>query len=119
MKTALRNAKLAFGELEPLAGALLTILLSLVRARITGQVPGFLQARTKFGIELNQSAGNAQSGGASLSNIPAAIGKDQDIELFGRLRCEERLTHHGSGSFGGEVSFQGTTVDRDRAFTGA
>ncbi len=47
---------LPLGELEPLAGALLTVLLAFTLARIAGQETGLLQGAAKLSVELNQSA---------------------------------------------------------------
>src|ERR1035438_6370716 len=51
---------LSFGELEPLAGALLAVLLSLVRARVASEEAQLLEPASQFGVELHQSPGNAQ-----------------------------------------------------------
>ena len=52
--------RLAFGELEALASALLTVLLSLMLARIARQEPKLLQLPAQFGIEFNQRTGDPE-----------------------------------------------------------
>jgi len=47
---------LALGELEPFAGALLSILLALTRTRIAGEVAQALQLGTQLGIEFHKRA---------------------------------------------------------------
>src|SRR5438105_13148338 len=73
---------LTFGELEPLAGALLPVFFPLVLTRVTGQKPELLQPRAQFRIELHQSSGNSQTGCTRLSGYTAAVGQNQQVELI-------------------------------------
>src|ERR1700733_4574764 len=82
---ACATARLALGELESLAGALLTVLLALVRARIAPQQSHLLQLRPQLGIEFEQGASNAQPRGAGLSRRSSASGENKNIELVGHL----------------------------------
>src|ERR1700721_774935 len=72
--------KLSFGELEPLARTLLTILLALVRARVAGQKPQLLQPGPQLRIELHQSPGNAEASRAGLSVNAAAISENTETK---------------------------------------
>src|SRR5215467_12352255 len=54
--------RLTLGELEPLAGALLAVLLPLVSPWVTGQESEFLQFAAKLRIEFHQRPGNSQTG---------------------------------------------------------
>jgi len=106
-------------ELESLASALLAVLFTLVRARVARQESGFLEAGTEFRVELHEGAGDSQSGCARLANIPAAIGKNQNIKLFGRLGRQQRLAHHRPRRLGGEICVEWATVYSDRALARA
>ena len=85
------SAELALGELEPLAGALLPILLALMLARIACQVAHALQLPAQFEIEIAQGASDAQTDRASLTCDTAAIGQYQNVELLRRFGGLERL----------------------------
>jgi len=74
--------RLAFGELEALASALLTVLLSLMRASIARQKSELLQFPAQFGIVFNQRTGNPEPCRSGLSADPAAIGENQYIKLI-------------------------------------
>jgi len=53
-----RVTQLAFGELEALAGSLLSILLALLGPRITGEETGLLQLLAKLTVELAERTRN-------------------------------------------------------------
>lgn len=109
--------RLALGELEALAGALLAVLLAFVRARIARKETKFLQLRTKFAIELQQRTRNTQPGGFCLTRKATAVGKDEDIKLVGRLGGEQGLPHDGAGRFRVEVVLEGAVIDGNVALT--
>src|ERR1700716_4360828 len=110
------SVTLPLGELEPLAGALLTVLLALMLAGIASQKTELLELATQFGIELHQSPGDTEPSCSGLASEATAVGEDQYIKLVGRFRCQERLTHHCPSGLGGEIFIAGPTVDRNRAF---
>jgi hypothetical protein len=116
---ALSDNNLALGELEPLTSALLAVLLALVCARISREETGFFQAGTKFGIELHKRASDAETRCACLTNIPASVGEDQNIELLRGLGRQQGLANHRARGFGCEVGVHRPTVYRDRALAGA
>src|SRR5579862_1405432 len=72
---------LAFGELEPLAGALLPVLFPLALSGVASEVAEFLEPRPQFRVELNQSAGQSHPHGAGLSVDAAAMGENQHVEF--------------------------------------
>ena len=117
---ALKESKrLAFGELEPLASALLTVLLALVLARITGEEASLLELGPKFPIKLNQGAGDTETDRIGLTGDTATVGENQNIELVGHLGDEKGLTDRNAPCFRGEVVIEGTTVDGNIALAGA
>src|SRR5580704_4675780 len=87
--------KLALGELEALARALLSILLALMLARVAPHHAEFLQLGAQLNVELQQRPRDSQLGRAGLAGWPAARGGDQDVELVGGLRRQQRLPHDG------------------------
>ena len=70
-----REEVLPFGELEALAGALLTVLLPLMSARIARKQTEPFQLTAQLGIEFNQCPGYTESCCPGLTANPAAIGK--------------------------------------------
>ena len=82
---------LTFGELEPLARALLPVLLPLMLPRIAGQKAELLQLRPQFHIEFHQGSGDAQTDRARLTGDAAAGREDQQVELVGGLSGRQRL----------------------------
>ena len=58
---------LAFGELEAPAGLGLAVFLPLNNARISGQIPAFLQRASQLRLLQRQRLGNAMSHGARLA----------------------------------------------------
>src|SRR5579883_1978078 len=110
---------LTFGELEPLAGALLTVLLPLVCARVASEEAEFLQTRTQFGVELHQSSCNTKTGSARLAGHAAAIRQNEEIELFHGFGSRERLPHHGARTFRRKIILEGAAIDLNLALTRA
>jgi hypothetical protein len=102
-------------KLEPLTGALLAILLTLVLPGITGQKASLLERAAELGVELDQSAGDTEPNRAGLTDDTAAVRQDQHIELFLHLDKAQRVLHRDAGSFGGEIVLKRATVDGDLA----
>jgi hypothetical protein len=109
---------LAFGELEALTRALLSVLLSFMRASVTREKPELFELASQLGIKFDQSAGDAEARSPSLSADPAAIGQDQDIETVRSLGGEQRLAHVGAGRFIGKIIFKGPVIYGDLTFSG-
>ena len=110
--------QLAFGELEPLAGAFLSVLLALMLARIAGEKTGFLQLRPQLPIEFDQGTGNAQPDRVGLTGNTTAVGENQNIELVGHLSDEKSLADRDAPGFGRKIFIQRTTVNCDVALAG-
>src|SRR5579872_2770330 len=109
---------LAFGELEPLARALLAVLLALVLARISSQEAKLLEPGPQFRVELHQGPRNTQTDRARLAGDTAAIGKNHDIELLHGLGRQQRLPDHGAQALGREIIVERAPVHLDLALTG-
>src|ERR1039457_956995 len=71
------HKRLALGELEPFASALLSVLLPFVLAGVPGQESELLELAAQFGVELDQGAGDAKPGRAGLARQPAATGENE------------------------------------------
>src|SRR5579884_1151215 len=111
--------RLAFRELEALARALLTVLLTFVRSRIASQQTRLLQARPQLRVDLDQRARDSQPDGACLSGRTAAVGENQNIELVRHFGCEQRLARNRARRFVGEIMLERPAVHRDLALTGS
>jgi len=110
--------QLAFGELEPLTSALLTVLLALVTARIASEEARLLEALAQLTVELDQGASDSKTDRIGLTRDSTTMGEDQNIELVGHLRDEQGLTHRDTPGFGREILLEGTSVDRNVALSG-
>jgi hypothetical protein len=111
--------KLTLGELEPLTGTLLTVLLAFVFPRIASEKASLLEAGPKFTVEFDQSARNSQTDCIRLASDTTTMSQNQHIELVGHLGEEKSLTHRNATGFGREVLIEGTAVNRDVALTRA
>ena len=100
-----------FRELEPLARALLAVLLPFLGARIASQEPALSKTRAKFGIENDQRPGDAQFGCTRLAVHAAAPGIDEDVELPRQLRAHQRLLDLRAQRLGGKVAVEAAPVD--------
>jgi len=107
-----------FRELEPLARALLAVLLPFLGARIASQEPALPKPRAKFGIEDDQRPGDAQLGRTRLPVHTAPPGVDQDIKLPRQLRADQGLLDFGAQRLRGEVTVETTPVDRQLPVAG-
>src|SRR5262249_61857926 len=79
------SKSLAFRELEALAGAFLTVLLTLFGARIARQQAGLLELLTQFGVELQKGARDAVTHCAGLACHTATVNIDQHVEFVERV----------------------------------
>src|SRR3954452_2190583 len=78
-KSLRAKARLALGELRPLAGLLQACLLALLGARVARQVAAALQLATQVRVGLQQSAGDAVAQRAVLSGHAAAGHRRDDV----------------------------------------
>src|SRR5450432_2906622 len=85
------NLRLALGELEALACALLSVLLALLHARIAGEKSILAQRGAQFGVEHRNGAGQAHAYGSGLSTDAAAFGGDHHVHLIMQIGELERL----------------------------
>jgi len=109
--------KLAFAVLETFPCAGLAGLLSLLLARVTGEVASVLESLPQFAIVFLECPGNAKPHRAGLASDAAASDLYADIRLLVHLYRLERFHSNGALVFDGEVVFHGATVDGD--FAGA
>src|SRR3954451_1220711 len=86
-----RASGLALGELEAGAGALLSVLLALLHARIAREETGLLQPLAKLGVVNLKGAGDAVTDRTGLTARTTTINGDDEIELVVRLGERERL----------------------------
>src|SRR5450432_83739 len=110
-----KSSELALRELEPLASALLTILLTLMLAGIPSEEACCLELTAQLGVEFNQRAGDAHARGACLTTQPTAIGEDQHIELLGCFGSQQRTLHQSLRRLAHKVVGERTFVDFDLA----
>src|SRR3954468_11184397 len=86
-----RASGLALRELEAGAGALLSVLLALLHARIAREEAGLLEALAKFGVVDLKRARDAVANRSGLAARAAAVDGHDDIEAVRRLSERERL----------------------------
>ena len=113
-----RQEVLAFGELEALARALLTVLLSLMCASVARKKPELLQFAAQLGVKFNQGACNAQSCRAGLAANSTTLGQDENVEALCRLGGKQRLPHVGACRFTNEIILERPVINGDLTFTG-
>src|SRR5215831_3856726 len=99
---------LTLRELEPLASALLAVLLALMLARVTGEEPKLLQLPAQFRVKLEQRTGDAELCGSRLPRRAATHSGDENIELVGGFSCEQGLLHDRSRRLAREIVFKRT-----------
>src|SRR6267142_595299 len=83
--------RLALGELESLARALLAVLLALLHAGVAEQKTLGAKRRPQFGIELRNGARQTHTDGTSLSAHAATMRGDNYVHLLGHVGEFERL----------------------------
>src|SRR5262249_56176649 len=88
---AIKPLRLALGELEALACALLPVLLALLHARIAREKTVFAQRRPQLRIEAGNGAGQSHTHGPSLTSRATAVGSDDDVHLIAKVGELERL----------------------------
>lgn len=113
-----REEVLAFGELEALARALLTVLLSLMCASVARKKPELLQFAPQLGVKFNQSARDAESRRAGLSADTTTLSQDHNIEALRRFRGEQGLPHVGARRFADKIILEGPVINGDLTLTG-
>src|SRR5215471_5451122 len=109
---------LTLGELEPLAGALLTVLLALMTTRVASQEAEFLEFSAQFRVELHQCTGNPQTGSARLARDTAAACQNHNVKLVQGLGGSQRLPDRGARRLGREVVLKRAIVNLDVALAG-
>jgi hypothetical protein len=110
---------LTLRELEALASTWLTRLLALFRTRVAAEETRCLESRAKFGIVNNQSAGDSQFNGVSLSVDPSTLGDSSDIKLVLQVCYLKWLEDLTLESEGGEDVLEGIPIDADFARSGS
>src|SRR5262249_32679628 len=83
--------KLALGELEALAGALLPVLLALLHARIAREKTVLAQRRAQLEIEARNGARQSHAYGPGLTASAATVRGDDHIHLIGQVGELERF----------------------------
>src|ERR1044072_276711 len=94
---------LSLRELEALAGALLSILLTFLDARVARHQARLLQRRTKISIVLKQRAGDAMANCACLARRSATANVDQNIKFGRGLGQLQRLPDDHAQRFVGKI----------------
>jgi len=82
---------LALGELEPLPGAFLSVLLTLLGPWVAGKKSGLLELLPQLTVELAEGSGDAVTDGTRLASASAACDIDQNVELGECVGQLERL----------------------------
>lgn len=109
---------LTLGELEALAGSGLAGLLALTCTWVTTQKAGGFEGGTKFGIVLDQGAGDGQFDGIGLAVKSTSAGDGLDVELVLKAGDLKRLEKLALESQGGQDFFEGVFVDGDFSGSG-
>src|SRR5512140_376863 len=106
-------------ELEPGAGAALSVLLALLHARVAREETGLLERPAQLEVEQAERAGDSVPDGAGLARAPAARAEGDDVDLVDRLgelkgRADDHLEHVVRKEI-----FEGSVVDPHRPLAGA
>jgi len=112
------DLQLSLRELEALARAFLTVLLSLFDPRIAGNQSGLLQSRPQVRIELNQGPRNAMPDRTRLPGRTAAGNVNNHIKLVCGVRQLQRLANNHSQRLIGKILRKGFTIDQNVAAAG-
>ncbi|MFT6865108.1 MAG: hypothetical protein ACJAVK_003681 [Akkermansiaceae bacterium] len=110
---------LALGELEAFAGSGLAGFFALTSTWVTAEKTSGLQHGTKFGVVLNQRAGDRELDGIGLSVHAASMGGCFDVELILKTRDFERLEKRSLKSQGGQDLFERIVIDGDFSGSGS
>src|SRR5580658_4831900 len=81
----------ALRVLRRLASLLQAVLLAFLLAGVPGEQPGPLEARTQFGVDLHQRAGDAETERAGLTRGPPAVHRHVDVVTLGDVRDAKGL----------------------------
>src|SRR3974390_1993396 len=111
------STRLALGELEPPASALLAVLLPFVLTGVPGQESELLQTSTQFGVEFDQGARDAEPGRSGLTRQSAAVCENQNFELVRRFGGQQRLAHDVPRGVVHEVVFKWPAIDLNLALS--
>src|SRR5713226_601443 len=111
-------SKLALGELEALAGALLPVLLALLAARVAREKPFGLQLFAEFSVEHEQRAGNAHANCVGLSVNAAAGNIGHHIKRGGSFARDQRLLGRATLRIRHKILIESTAVHREIARAG-
>src|SRR5229473_662283 len=106
----------ALRELEPLASALLPILLALVLARVAREKSQLFQFRAQLGVELQKSPRDSQFRGSGLARGPSARRGNHNVEFVRRFGGEQRLPYDRARRLARKIVFKGPAVYGDLPF---
>ncbi len=109
--------RLTFGELETLAGALLTVLLPLMFTSVAREETELLQFRTQFGVKFDKGTGNPETRGTGLAGYSAAVGENHNIETLRELHRQQRLPNVGAGRLICKIIIERPVIDRNLALS--
>ena len=110
---------LALRELEALACAGLTGLLTLASTWVTAEEASGLQDRAKFRVVLDQSAGDREFDSVSLTVHAASVGDCFDVELVLKTGDFKRLEKSSLKGESGQDLFEGVVIDADFSCSGS
>jgi len=105
--------RLAFGELETLAGARLSSFFALFGPGVTAEEPLFFEVSTEFGIDLYECPGNGEPHRPDLAVHPTTGGVNIDIVGLGSVGDLEREEETVLQSDRREIVFERALVDGD------
>src|SRR5262249_44856803 len=103
----------ALAELEPTAGAGLTVLLPLHDPGVAGEEAGLLQRGPELGVQQAQCAAEAVADGAGLAGEATADDVHRDVDLPHLLEDLQRLVEDHLRRLTPEVLVERTAVDDD------
>lgn len=133
---------LAFGELEPFAGAGSAVLLTFDFTAVAGQITVVAKISKESGVVILQGTGDAQHDSAGLTGGAAAVDIDEDIKgvhcldglqgridgilifnqfevLFGVLLIDFDITFAGTDAHAGNAAFTASYAPPETALRGA
>src|SRR6185437_4884196 len=105
-----QKPNLALRELEPLASALLAILLALVFAGVSSQQARFLQRSAELRVKFHQSTRDTKANGARLTGDAASVREHDHIETIRHFHYLQRKPRRNTTGVGGEIFFERTAV---------
>src|SRR5512135_80184 len=114
----LMGPPLPLRELEPGAGAALTVLLALLHARVAREEAGLLECPAELAVEEAERAGDPVADRAGLARAPAALDERDDVELVARLGELQGLADDHLEHVVRKVVLEGAVVDLDRSLAG-